>query len=83
MRSNCLLFALLLFWRQWRRRRLYFVIRPSDAGPFPHFLVGRWSNDAQAVRVVSRKPHKYGSKVDAPLLCHKGGAVFGDPAPKT
>lgn len=36
MRSNCLFFALALFWR--RRWRGYIAIRKSHWGNFPHFL---------------------------------------------
>jgi len=34
--SNCLFFALRLYWR--RRWRGYLLIRKSHWGPFPHFL---------------------------------------------
>jgi hypothetical protein len=36
MRSNCLIFAIALYWR--RRWHGYIVIRKSHWGRFPHFL---------------------------------------------
>lgn len=39
MRSNCLAFALAMYWRRARKgERGYLVIRQSKYGYFPHFL---------------------------------------------
>lgn len=81
MRSNCLIFAVLLWWAWRRRGRTYLMLRMSDRGSFPHFLVGRYSEETGMVRVVSRQPPENAPEVKCPPLCHQGGAVFGDRPP--
>lgn len=38
MRANCVVFAVLLYWRRRRRQRSYLMVRRSRWGPFPHVL---------------------------------------------
>lgn len=56
MRSNCVIFALALYWR--RRAKgdeVYLAVRRSRYGFFPHFLVMRRRRDG-LFRAVSFKP---------------------------
>lgn len=56
MRSNCLLFALLL----WLRVGGYLVVRRSRWGPFPHFLHGRLRRGRlRLVGYVPRSPRRH------------------------
>ena len=70
MRSNCLVFALLLAWRR-RGKRGYFAIRKSDSGRFPHFL---W---VERHHIISYKPsHPVDRKCPPALFA--GRVAWGD-----
>lgn len=77
MRSNCLIWAVLLYLR--RRRRgdeVYMAVRRSRWGKFPHFLVLRRCGDGR-FRAVSYKPaDPIERKIPPPLF--KGGSRWGD-----
>jgi hypothetical protein len=77
MRSNCLIFAVLLYLR--RRRKgdeVYMAVRHSRWGKFPHFLVLRRCRDGR-FRAVSYKPvDPRERKIPPPLF--KGGSRWGD-----
>lgn len=74
--SNCLFFALALFWR--RRWRGYFVIRKSRWGGFPHFLY------LEGRHIISYKPTDP-LKRKCPPAFFRGKVSWGDgethPAP--
>lgn len=70
MRSNCLIFALLLAWRR-RGRRGYLAMRRSDHGRFPHFL---WF---ERHHIISYKPHHPIDRKCPPAL-FKGRVCWGD-----
>ena len=73
-RSNCVFFALALYWR--RRMRGYLTFRRSRWGPFPHVLYGELRKSG-LVHVVSYVPtdprHK---KLPPPLF--RGRVKWGD-----
>lgn len=81
-RSNCLFFAVALYYRRWVRQKkseavgeLYFLIRPSRLGGGPHFLVGERRRGV--LRVISFKPTDTTYKLIPPLL-FQGYAGWGD-----
>jgi hypothetical protein len=73
MWSNCLVFAVTLWWR----RGGYLVIRRSRWGWFPHFLHGTARADGR-VRVVSYVPRDPRRKV-SPAPVFRGRVQWGDP----
>ena len=83
-RSNCLVFALAMYWwrlRRWRADDLlpepYLVVRPSRAGGPFHMLVGTMSR-CGLLRLVSYKPIQYHkSDVKEPIR-FVGHVVRGD-----
>lgn len=55
-RSNCIVWAVLLYLRRRRRgREGYLMVRASRWGPFPHMLYGERRADG-SVRVVGYRP---------------------------
>ena len=85
-RTNCVVFALLLWWRRVRRRkefpqaRRYLpVARVSDWGPFPHVLYMERSRHGR-VWIVSYKPTNP-KKRPIPPLIFDGKVVYGDRPP--
>lgn len=74
MRSNCLVFALVL----WKRRgwRGYVTFRVSRYGPFLHFLYGekRKSGDVRLVSFVPTHP----KRKPVPPVLFKGRSKWGD-----
>lgn len=77
MRSNCLVFAVLLYLRRRRRgEEVYMAMRRSRWGKFPHFLVLRRCRDGR-FRAVSYKPSDPRErKIPPPLF--KGRSRWGD-----
>lgn len=76
-RSNCLLFALALYWRRRRKgREGYLVIRRSRMGPFPHCLYGELRVCGR-IRVVSFVPARPRRKA-APPPMFRGSSKWGD-----
>lgn len=77
MRSNCIMFALRLYWR--RRKRgdeVYIAVRRSRWGLFPHVLIMRRCQDGR-FRAVSYKPlNPKERKIPPPLF--KGSSKWGD-----
>ena len=77
MRSNCIIFALKLYWR--RRAKgdeVYLALRKSRWGAFPHVLLMRRCLDGR-FRAVSFKPtDPQARKVPPPLF--KGASKWGD-----
>jgi hypothetical protein len=72
--SNCILFAVLLWWR--RGRRGYVLFRRSRYGPFCHALYAEIRADG-SLRVVSYKPKNPKLKrVPPPLF--RGSSRWGD-----
>lgn len=81
MRSNCLIFAVLLTLRRWRKKHwVHISLRPSYWGCFPHFLVMRQGLDGR-FRAVSYKPIDPRHKVLPPPL-FRGRVAWGDAPPK-
>lgn len=77
VKSNCLIFAVRLLLRlRGKGYRLYFTLRWSDHGPFPHVLVGRLRADGRA-QLVSYKP-KHPIKRRCPPPLFEGKVVWGD-----
>ena len=78
--TNCLFFALALFFRRHRRlgltRRHYLVARRSDAGPFPHFLYVEHLPHS-GVRLISYKPTHPIVRACPPLI-FRGAVRWGD-----
>lgn len=77
MRSNCILFAVALYWRR-RRRGLegYLMVRKSRMGPFPHVLYAEKRKN-KTLRIVSFKPtHPREKTVPPPLF--RGESRWGD-----
>lgn len=70
MRSNCLFYAIALYWRR-RGHRGYFTFRKSDHGWFPHFLY------FEKHHIVSYKPHNP-TKQKCPPAFFEGGVCWGD-----
>lgn len=77
MRSNCLIWAVCLYWRRRRQgREGYLLIRRSRSGPFPHFLYAEVRR-AGSLRLVSFKPlAPQEKKLPPPLF--KGAGRWGD-----
>ncbi len=76
-RSNCVLWALALWWRLHRHgRRAYLVTRRSHWGPFPHLLVGRPRRDGR-LAVVSYVPLQPRARW-APPVVFAGRVRWGD-----
>jgi len=77
MRSNCIAFALALYWRRRRRgREGYLMIRKSRMGPFPHVLYAE-QRPGGRMRMVSFKPtHPRNKKVPPPMFM--GASRWGD-----
>lgn len=74
-RSNCLFFAVALYWRRRRKRREgYVVMRQSRWGWFPHFLY------LESGRMVSYVPVDPRHKVLPPPI-FRGKIRFGDAVP--
>ena len=98
MRSNCLWFIVLLWWRRrggWpgtqkrkealkrlRARREYLDIRISDWGPFPHFLYVGLSGRPAKWRCISYVPLDPKHKTCPPPL-FSGRVRWGDPKKET
>lgn len=76
MRSNCLAFALRLWWRRSRKGKpVYLLARRSRWGRFPHFLVGEVR--AGRMRLVSYVPRAPRDK-SCPPPCFSGRVKWGD-----
>ena len=72
--SNCIVFALLLWWR--RGRRGYVVVRRSRFGPFPHVLYAEIRKSG-TLRLVSYKPTA-GKPRKCPPPLFRGSSKWGD-----
>jgi hypothetical protein len=81
-RTNCLFFAVALFFRRHGRttHRHYLAVRKSDSGSFPHFLYVEHMPHS-GIRLISYKPP---SPVDrkCPPMIFRGAVRWGD-APHT
>lgn len=77
MRSNCIVWAVALYWRRRRKgREGYLLLRRSRSGPFPHFLYAEF-RPAGNLRMVSYKPlNPKEKKLPPPLF--KGRHRWGD-----
>lgn len=77
MRSNCLFFALALYWRRrCKGDEVYLAFRRSRWGKFHHFLVLRRCRDGR-MRAVSYKPaDPRERKIPPPLF--EGKSHWGD-----
>lgn len=78
MRSNCLVWAVAMWWRRRPRRRRYLTWRWSDWGWFPHVLYAELRHGR--TRLVSYKPRDPRRRWIPPLL-FDGVVRWGDPAP--
>ena len=77
--SNCLFFAVALFWRRLLKgKRCYFSMRKSDMGRFPHFLFGEDRRGRE--RKISYKPINPKHHILPPLL-FRGRVSWGDEVP--
>ena len=78
-RSNCISFALALYWRRRAKgKRCYLAIRKSDLARVPHFLV--FELRGTVFRVVSFKPVNPKHK-SVPPPVFKGRVTWGDAPP--
>lgn len=77
MRSNCILFALALYWRRRKKgREGYIMFRRSRMGPFFHALYAEVRR-CGTLRIVSFKPlHPKEKKLPPPLFT--GASRWGD-----
>lgn len=76
-RSNCLVFALALYWRRRRAgREGYLVIRRSRWGPFFHMLYAE-RRQCGSLRIVSFIPRSPRLK-PIPPACFQGRIKWGD-----
>lgn len=73
--TNCIVFAVRLWWRRGRAHRGYIVLRRSDWGPFPHVLYAEIRRGR--VRLVSYKPASP-EKRKMPPPCFEGRVRWGD-----
>ena len=77
--TNCLLYAMSLWWRRMRKgQRVYFTVRKSDMGNFPHFLFGEERRGR--LRIISYKPIAPRRRRLPPLF-FKGRVAWGDKRP--
>lgn len=75
--SNCIFFALRLYWRRRARgKEGYLMLRRSRAGPFPHMLYSE-VRKCGSLRIVSFKPVAPKEKKLPPPL-FKGSSRWGD-----
>ena len=75
--SNCLFFALMLYYRRHRRGKYGYVIsRKSNYGWFPHFMYQRikWNGSMSQVGYVPKNP-KY-KRLPPPVF--RGKVKWGD-----
>ena len=78
MWSNCLIFAIRLWWRrQMKGRRVYISLRKSHWGRFPHFVV--FERRPYGWKLVSYVPLDPRRKVSPPPL-FRGRVKWGDDA---
>jgi hypothetical protein len=77
MKTNCLFFGLALYWRLRRKgKEVYFALRRSRWGSFPHILIlTRRKNGL--LRVVSFKPTSAKEQKCPPIL-FEGAPRWGD-----
>ena len=77
MRSNCIVFAVALYWRRREKgKEGYLMIRRSRMGAFPHCLYAETRLNG-TMRIVSFKPsHPSARKMPPPLF--EGGSRWGD-----
>lgn len=76
MRSNCALWALLLYWRRRAKgRSCYLMVRRSRMGKFPHVLFAEAR--FYGLRIVSFVPQDPRQKI-LPPPAFKGRSKWGD-----
>ncbi len=73
--SNCLIFALALYFRRSHVADRYLILRGSRLSIGPHFLYGELRRGK--MRLVSYKPRENRSKESPPML-FEGVARWGD-----
>lgn len=74
--TNCLLYAVALYWRRRRKgKRVYLAMRKSDLVRLPHFVVFELRRGVY--RVVSYKPSKPNVK-EFPVVVFEGDPRWGD-----
>jgi len=77
VRTNCVGFALALYWRRRRAgREGYIVLRRSRWGPFPHMLYAEARRDGR-LRLVRYRPTSPRARACPPLV-FKGSSRWGD-----
>ncbi|MDO9235997.1 MAG: hypothetical protein Q7U28_08200 [Aquabacterium sp.] len=78
MRSNCLFFAIALYWRRWRHGGIGRITwRKSHYGKFPHWLYASFVKRTGRERLISYVPLDPKLKTCPPPL-FKGRVRWGD-----